>query len=720
MQFLQYGSAYQLRIESPDDLVAALTLDDALWAATSAPVGAFRCERRFLDLLDRDGSGRITSDEVRAAIRWLLERLADRRCLFEPFTELPLSALANGKPQTQALVRAAEYVVRDGPQTDAATAPALTLERIRDCMAYFNRKPFNGDGVIVPEAASDPEVAQFIADIVACTGGTLDAGGKQGVTLAQTNEFCAAVKAFLDWDAQGLGALAEGRESPVLPFGRETPDLYALFARQAQRMDEYFEWCRMLRYDPALAPPRAPAVPGDAGAEAVRRRLATDPLAKPRTDGVLPLAGDAVNPLYADDLLTLRDTVLRRCLPQTGDTLTADAWQEVRRRFKPYAQYVAERKGACAERLARERLRLYTRPDLAEQVKALITRDLEVADIRRGIEDIERLWLFATHLPRLANNFISFSHLYSLHERALFERGSAVIDGRWFNLALKTEDVNAHATVARTGNIFTIYLEVERLNGDGKFTVALPATHGTRGNVREGKRGIFFDVDGREYDARVVRIIENPISLREALISPLWRLRDFVVGKIESISGANEKELQKSADAFFQSSAAARPTPTAPATPPAPAGLGPAGLFMGLGVATAALGTAFAYISKTVIGMSPANRLLSLLGALAVVFVPVALVAVMKLRSQDLSSLLEACGWAVNARLRLSRAQRGQFTRKAPFPEGAGGTPERRWVFRLLLTLALLAALTGVVVHFGGCLKKDAPPLPPAAAAAQP
>jgi len=69
-----------------------------------------------------------------------------------------------------------------------------------------------------------------------------------------------------------------------------------------------------------------------------------------------------------------------------------------------------------------------------------------------------------------------------------------------------------------------------------------------------------------------------------------------------------------------------------------------------------------------------------LLGAVAVVFVPVSLVAILKLKRQDLSSLLEACGWAVNASMRPNRAQRRQFTRRAPFPEGAKGTPRHHWV----------------------------------------
>ena len=39
MTFRNYGGVYQLRIESADDLRLALDLPEALWVATSAPVG---------------------------------------------------------------------------------------------------------------------------------------------------------------------------------------------------------------------------------------------------------------------------------------------------------------------------------------------------------------------------------------------------------------------------------------------------------------------------------------------------------------------------------------------------------------------------------------------------------------------------------------------------------------------------------------------------------
>ena len=48
MKFIREGKAYQLVIENGHDLKDALTLDEALWVAMSAPVKAFVCDPKFL------------------------------------------------------------------------------------------------------------------------------------------------------------------------------------------------------------------------------------------------------------------------------------------------------------------------------------------------------------------------------------------------------------------------------------------------------------------------------------------------------------------------------------------------------------------------------------------------------------------------------------------------------------------------------------------------
>jgi hypothetical protein len=236
----------------------------------------------------------------------------------------------------------------------------------------------------------------------------------------------------------------------------------------------------------------------------------------------------------------------------------------------------------------------------------------------------------------------------------------------------------------------------------------VPATAGTIGNLCAGKRGIFYDTRGRHYDARVIQIIENPISFQEALLSPFVRLGRFVSGKIEAISGSAEKELEQQLGTVTskvqtgvqeavrhapEAAEAAQATP-APA-PPATASASRRDLLLGASVSIAALSSAFAFITKSLQGVSALTILLALGIGVLIVLLPTAIVAGVKLHRRDLSAILEGCGWAINARMRLNRRQRRQFTHREPYPAGATGTPRSRLAWRLL-TLILLAVLAVV------------------------
>lgn len=692
MHFYRFGKTYQLRLETPADLAEVLTLDESLWVATSAPVTAFRGDPAFTALLDADGSGRVHTTEVRAAVKWLLTVLADTSRLGHGRSELPLAAIRSGTPEGEALLASARYVLQ---KTGASGTDTISLSRVQTFLSELKQRPLNGDGVIVPEAALDDDTSAFIKDVIACTGGAEDASGKRGVTEALVKEFDSALPAYLDWRARG--ELADGRESSdVMPLGARTPGAYDVLHQHEAEVDLYFELCRALRFEPKAA---SQVGCDDADleqfdftrAEDVAACMRKAPIARPRPDGLLPLSGDEVNPLYEKWLATLQEQVLTQVTGRADERLSPEAWEQVKAAVAPYRAYLENKQGACVEALPLERLQEYRAHSRGSKVMELVASDRKVADVLKAAYELERLLLYHRDLLRFVNNFVSFSELYSMKQRALFEMGSAVLDGRWFNFAVKVDDLAAHTAAAGSSKMFTLYLEVTGRDAGSTFTVAVPATSGAKGNLVAGKRGVFFDVNGKEHDARVVRIIENPISLREALAVPFVRLWGFIVGKIEAMSGSTEKGLVKSTEALLK--------PQAPASsagaPAAPAGS--AGVLVGLSVSAAAIGSAFAFMTKTFTGMQRSQVLLGFVGAAALVAVPVTLIAVLKLRRQDLSSLLEGCGWAVNARMRLNRAQRRQFTRRMAFPVGSTGTPRYRWLKTTLLLVLLAVALAALV-----------------------
>jgi hypothetical protein len=288
--------------------------------------------------------------------------------------------------------------------------------------------------------------------------------------------------------------------------------------------------------------------------------------------------------------------------------------------------------------------------------------------------------------------------------------GSLVIDGRWFNFAVRVADEAEHSKLAKTSGMYVMYVEIVRAGEPERPVVAVPATSGTVGNLCVGKRGVFYDTRGRNYDARVLKIIENPISFREAMVAPFVRLGRFIGGKIEAISGSAERELEsqlgkatdkvqngvqeavRNAPDVADTALQAGPEQTSAAQPGIAASR--RDLLVGASVSLAALSSAFAFITKQLSGLSTATIVVALLVVLAVIFLPTAIVAAYKLSRRDLSAILEGCGWAINARMRLNAAQRQQFTHRKPYPEGAVGAPRQRRLIWLLVAAIALALAT--------------------------
>ena len=275
----------------------------------------------------------------------------------------------------------------------------------------------------------------------------------------------------------------------------------------------------------------------------------------------------------------------------------------------------------------------------------------------------------------------------------MFEKGMLIMDGRHFEFCLPVANRARHARVAATGNMCVLYVEVSPPGG-GRFEVAVPVTSGGLGNLCAGKRGMFRTLDGAEADARVVQIIDNPISVCEAIVSPFQRLGRLLSGKIEAITSKAEKTLDAEADAIVERPEADQPAESASET--RNRGLITGGMLMGGSVAIAALTSAAAYITTTLAGVETYKILIGIAAAVLAVMLPTSIVAIAKLRRRDLSALLEGSGWAINARMCLTFSQGRFFTSRPPLPRGARGVGlrHRRLLIAIFIALCHLVGFT--------------------------
>jgi hypothetical protein len=286
------------------------------------------------------------------------------------------------------------------------------------------------------------------------------------------------------------------------------------------------------------------------------------------------------------------------------------------------------------------------------------------------------------------NNMISFPALFSGKERCLFETGTLVLDGREMNLCVKVTDVGGHKPLADQSNIFVLYVECERTVAGAaeKMTIGVGVTSGTQRGIAAGKRGVFYDRDGAEWDAKVVDMLVKPISLYESAVAPFVKLRQLVADKVSKLMTSKLDTLQTRATETVDTrvtagasaalnpnlpAAEAKPAEPAPAAAPAAGGAGMQGLLVGGSIAFAAIGSALAFVVQTITSINPLSGLLGIAGVILGIMGLSGFLGWLRLRRRDVSTLLEACGWAFNVRIYLKHALSLRFTRVPPLPSGA-------------------------------------------------
>jgi hypothetical protein len=711
MRFRNFGGIYQFMINDEDDLAQIDALDPARWAATSAPLHDLHCDPAFLAYIDAEATGRVRVGQIVAARDWLFARLARRSVVKGRLEAIPVEAIQSsgaGEPPRAAALRV-------NREQKAADATRIALADVRALKASFPTILANGDGVVPPAVVPEPEVAAFIQDVIATVGSVKDRGGVDGVDGALLDAFRAKGQAWLDWRAKA-------REAAV--WGDDTAAAAELVARLDAKIEAYFLHADLVRQEAPAAglqklTEEAFRALSARDAEAIEGYLRGSPLATPDPRGVLAL--DAVGALYRDDVGALRDKVLPRALGVPVRELTRDTWRKAKAVFDGYAAWAAAKPAEPFDALGEEKLKVYLAGPLPARVTHYLELDKAAAPEVAQVDELEKLLLYVRWLVELVNNFVNFSAIYLPQETSLVETGSLVIDGRRLEFCAKVLDRAAHKAVATESLIFLVYARISEKQGGASFEVVAPVTGGEKGRLRVGKRGIFIDTKGVEWDSQIVEVVENPISVREAMFAPFRRASKFVNDKIEAYFGsasdaqqaglqtstaAATEQAQQGAEAAAARAAAATPEAARAAGTPRE-GLNVNTLILGGGIALAGIGAVLASLFgalKTSAGWAILAALVAAVLALS------ALNAWLKLRKRDMSVLLEANGWAVNVNTRISRriAKVFAFTPELPkgatldtadmLPEskdeeGSGGT------LLLLVALAALVAL-GWYGHF--------------------
>jgi hypothetical protein len=495
-------------------------------------------------------------------------------------------------------------------------------------------------GVPLSAIKTDDELgAAMVAaarEALAHQGGTDDM-----ITVAAAS---AAQQRFAD---QALAAW-ETAGAEVKPLGDATEAAYIALSAVQAKVDDWFVRCSLAAFDARAgdamnASGDALTALGGVSLKGDTDGIAALPLAHVRAQAELPLT-TGLNPAWAGNMAAFYTAVVTPLLGELSH-LTSVQWQSLKDKLAAYGAWLG------------------TKPDPLAQGE--------------GVRDLEKLACYTRDLLTLANNFVAFKDFYARQGPATFQIGTLYIDERACDLCVAVNDAAKHAAMAGLSRVCLIYVDCVR--GSEKMSVAAAMTAGDVSYLMVGRNGVFYDRKGQDWNATITKLVDNPISLRQAFWSPYKRMARLASEQLQKMAAskakASEDQLGASAQNATQKALtvpAATPVKAAPPAQPTPFDVGKfAGIFAAIGLALGALGTALVSAISGLFSLSWWQIPLALVGVVLAISLPAVVLAWFKLRGRNLGPILDANGWAVNARARINIPFGTSLTQLAKLPANA-------------------------------------------------
>ena len=634
--FASVGGTVRVKIRNGEDIRHLGELDRKMWTVLSCPVTNLEFDEKCLKYIDVDGDGKIRVDEVIATANWLTGILKNPDILLEEKDALQLDDFNTEDPVGARLQASARQILNNlGLKKDS-----IALEDTADNVKIFADTQFNGDGIITPASAADEPTAKLIETIASLTS-AMDRSGVPGITTEQIDAFYAACADYADWQ--------KACTKEVLPFGEKTADALAAVQALEEKMADYFMRCKLISFDAATAPAVDVSVEKIAAIEgslaSATEEIALQPLAKPVVDGVLAL--EAVNPAWR--------AAVDAMVELTGwkkDRITEGEWADVCAQFAPYIAWLGAKKGAEVESLGIDAVKAILKEDKKAALLELIEKDKAEEANALSIEEVDKVLRLQKHFYRFLNNYVVLADFYDKDKKAIFQAGRLYIDQRSTDLCVKV--AGPAPEISSLSGMYILYCSCTSEKVGKSFNIAAVLTDGDVDGLREGKNAVFYDRDGNDYTAKVIAIVDNPISVRQAFWSPYKKVARMINDKIDKNAAAKN---EKSMSGFMEKADTA--------TSAKPEGDGKeaakavsssfdiakfAGIFAAIGMAIGFIGQFLVAVINGAASLKFWELLLVILGILLLISGPSMFIAWRKLRKRDLGPVLNANGWAINAK----------------------------------------------------------------------
>ena len=687
-QYCSLGGVVRVNITSGEDIAHLGELDQKLWTVLSCPTKDLAIDERTLQLIDADGDGRVRVAEIVAAAQWLTSVIKDKDAILKGESTLKLDGINADGEAGQKLLKSAKQILSNlGLDKDE-----ITVDEASDSVAIFAKTQFNGDGVITQASADDETLRPLIATIAEKAGSATDRSGEPGVTAEQIEAFYTALADYAAWQAA-----AEADKANVFPYGDNTAAALAACEAVKDKVADYFMRCKLIRFDDAVA--AAVDVSADKLGAISEKNLATQseeiatyPLARPTKDAVLPF--DAITPAWQPAFATLKGLVLDVDFPK-AEGITEEQWAGVLAKFGPYCAWLGDKKGEAVEALGLDEVKALLKADRKAELLALIDADKALEAEAASIDDVKKLLLYYRDFAKLLRNYVIFTDFYGRADgtRGIFEVGKLYIDERCCDLCIKVTDMGAHGDMPKLSGMFLLYCKCTSKTKAATMDVVAVMTDGKTSDLRPGKNGVFYDLDGGDWDAVITKVVENPLSVKEAFWAPYRKVARFISDKIDKSAADKDaaalSKLQTTADA-------------GPAGAKQPFDIAKfAGIAAAVGMALAGIGAVLVALGSAVKSLTWWQWIIVIAAVMLIISLPSCFIAWRKLRRRNLGPVLNANGWAINSRVLVNILFGKMLTSVAKYPKLKLDDPYAKrtpWWRKCLYWLIGL-----LVVAFGVC-----------------
>jgi hypothetical protein len=716
-QFSRVGGVNRVNLESGADLGHLSELDQKLWTALSCPVNGLEINPLTLKLIDTDDDGKIRVPEIIEAVRWILSVIKNPDDLLQRPEFLPLDAINSSNPEGEILLASAQQILSNLGKPDGRE---LTIAETSDTQAIFADTPFNGDGIITEISTGNENLKTWISNVIECCGNVMDRSGREGIDTSIIAAFNDACASFSAWRK-----LAEEDASSILPFGDDTDEAFNLLVALQPKIDDYFLRCRLTEFDPASAEilnglaARMEAI-SQKDISACINEIETFPIARIVPGKSLSL-NEPFNPAWRERMLRFLE-IIRESGGKSLIYITEEKWKEISCSLVPYRDWCLQKTGAEVEKLGYDRVREYLSSGASESLASLIAEDLKLETEAGNILLVDKLVRYYCEIYTLLNNFVCFSDFYSPDLRGIFQAGTLYFDQRSCDLCIRVADMGKHNLMAASSGICLVYFDcISRAKGE-RMTIVAAFTDGDVDNLEVGRNAVFYDNAGLDWDASIIKIIDNPISIRQAFWSPYRKISKMISNQVKKFASAQDDKVTASASAAVEKTGAnleksvnqavtqpeAAPKPAQEPTKPAPFDIGKfAGIFAAVGLAFAAIGSVLTSIIGGFLRLEWWKMPLALIGVMLLISGPSMFLAWLKLRKRNLAPVLDANGWAINAKAIINIPFGGTLTHLARLPKNAQLNlrdpfrKKRRPLIPTLILLAAVAAIAWLLWHYG-------------------